>query len=242
LVLALLDSRSAPIRATAASLSLALEEGDATTFKDGVEAVFRPWPAGLGGVFTAQIEFDRAGTWLAEITPLDGEFAGEKARLVFTVTEQSATPGLGTPAPASDTRTASDAASLEEITSDLDPDPDLYAISVADALQSGLPLVVSFSTPAFCSSATCGSQLSVIKGLKNSYADEANFIHVEIYANPMQMQGDPDTAEISPILDEWGIPTEPYTFVIDAQGRVSAKFEAFVSYPELEEVLVPLLE
>lgn len=242
LVLALLDSRSAPIRATAAELILAFEQGDATSFRDSVEAVFRPWSAGLGGVFTAQIEFDRAGTWLAEISPLDGEFAGEKARLVFTVTEQSATPGLGTPAPASDTRTASDAATLEEVTSDLNPDPDLYAISVADALQSGLPLVVSFSTPGFCSSATCGPQLSVVKQLKDSYSDKANFIHVEIYANPKEMQGDPESAEISPIVDEWGLPTEPYTFVIDAQGRVAAKFEAFVSYHELEEALVPLLE
>ena len=151
-------------------------------------------------------------------------------------------PGLGTPAPASDTRTASDAATLEEVTSDLNPDPDLYAISVADALQSGLPLVVSFSTPAFCSSATCGPQLSVVKQLKDSYSDKANFIHVEIYANPKEMQGDPESAEISPIVDEWGLPTEPYTFVIDVQGRVAAKFEAFVSYPELEEALVPLLE
>ena len=242
LVLALLDSRSAPIRATAAELTLAFEQGDATIFRDSVVAVFRPWPAGLGGVFTAQIEFDRAGTWLAEISPLDGEFAGEKARLVFEVTEQSATPGLGTPAPASDTRTASDAETLEEITSDLDPDPDLYAISIADALRSGLPLVVSFATPAFCTSATCGPQVDVIKQLKDSYSDRANFIHVEIYANPKEMQGDPSTAEISPTVDEWGLPTEPYTFLIDAQGRVSAKFEAFASYPELEEALVPLLE
>lgn len=242
LVLALLDSRSAPIRATTAELKLAFEQGDATIFQDSVDAVFRPWPAGLGGVFTAQIEFDRAGTWLAEISPLDGDFAGEKARLVFAVTEESATPGLGTPAPASNTRTASDAATLEEITSDLDPDPDLYAISVADALISGLPLVVSFATPAFCSSATCGPQVNIIKQLKDSYSDRANFIHVEIYANPKEMQGDPTTAEISPAVDEWGLPTEPYTFLIDAQGIVAAKFEAFASYPELEEALLPLLE
>ncbi len=242
LVLALLDSRSAPIRATVADLTLAFEQGDATVFQDSVDAMFRPWPTGSGGVFIAQIEFDRAGTWLAEISPLDGEFAGEKARLVFTVAEQSATPGLGTSAPANDTRTASNAATLEEITSDLDPDPDLYAISVADAVQSGLPLVVSFATPAFCSSATCGPQLDVIKQIKDSYRGEANFIHIEIYANPKEMQGNPDTAEISPTVAEWGLPTEPYTFVIDAQGRVSAKFEAFVSYPELVEALVPLLE
>lgn len=242
LVFALLDSRSAPIRATAAELKLAYEQGDATVFRDGVEAVFRPWPAGLGGVFTVQVEFDRAGTWLAEFSPVDGEFAGEKARLVIAVAEQSATPGLGTPAPASDTRTASDAATLDEITSDLDPDPELYAISIADALRSGLPLVVSFATPAFCSSATCGPQLEIVKQLKEAYGDRANFIHVEIYANPKEMQGDPEIGEISPVVEEWGLPSEPYTFLIDEQGLIAAKFEAYVSYAELEEALVPLLK
>ena len=43
-------------------------------------------------------------------------------------------------------------------------------------------------------------------------------------------------------MSEWGLPSEPYTFLIDAQGRVAAKFEAYVSYPELEEALVALLE
>ena len=122
------------------------------------------------------------------------------------------------------------------------PNPEMHQLTVAAALDTGRPVVIAFATPAFCTSATCGPQVDVIKQLKNSYSGQANFIHVEIYANPKEMQGDPSTAEISPTVDEWGLPTEPYTFLIDAQGRVSAKFEAFASYPELEEALVPLLE
>ena len=31
----------------------------------------------------------------------------------------------------------------------------------------------------------------------------------------------------------WGLPTEPYTFVVDANGKVTAKFEGIASTEEL---------
>jgi hypothetical protein len=30
---------------------------------------------------------------------------------------------------------------------------------------------------------------------------------------------------------EWGLPTEPYVFVVDGQGKVAAKFEG-MAYPD----------
>ena len=34
-------------------------------------------------------------------------------------------------------------------------------------------------------------------------------------------------------VNQWGLPTEPYTFVVDRDGKVSAKFEGMVGADEL---------
>ena len=236
-VFALIDSNNAPVGASSATLALAHEQDGRIVQKGEVQAGWSSWPAGPGGVFAAQIEFDQAGLWLAQVSPTDGAAEGQLARMVMRVSEESSTPALGSPAPASLNRTASSVASLEELTSDVEPDPDLYSMTIAEALQAGKPLIVAFATPAFCTSATCGPQLDVVKELKENYWKHANFIHVEIFANPHEMRGDFAKGVVSPTVDEWGLPSEPWVFVIDAQRRVSAKFDGFASYKELEQAL-----
>ncbi len=237
LVFALLGPTGAPVKASAAKLSLSYVQDGSPIPQGEAQAVFRQWPAGPGGVFTAQLDFSKAGTWLAQITPIDGDMKEETARLVLQVEQQSATPSLGAPAPPSQNRTARDVATLDELTSDSNPDTELYALSIAQALEMKRPLVVTFATPAFCTSATCGPQVDVVKELKKAYGNRANFIHVEIFSNPNEMQGNPSNGRVAPAVDEWGLPSEPWTFVIDVQGRIAAKFEGFTSYGELEDAL-----
>ncbi len=236
-VFGLIDSNNAPVRAGSATLALAHEQDGRIVQKGEVEADWRSWPAGPGGVFTAQIDFDQAGLWLAQVSPTDSAAEGQLARMVMRVSEESSTPALGSPAPASLNRTASSVASLEELTSDVEPDPELYSMTIAEALQAGKPLVVAFATPAFCTSATCGPQVDVVKELKEGYREQANFIHMEVFANPHEMRSDLSKGVISPTFEEWGLPSEPWVFVIDAQRRVSAKFDGFASYEELEQAL-----
>ena len=42
-------------------------------------------------------------------------------------------------------------------------------------------------------------------------------------------------------VEEWGLPTEPWTFVVDREGRVQAKFEQFTPAEEIEAALKDLL-
>ncbi|MBI2171607.1 MAG: hypothetical protein HYU30_06260 [Chloroflexi bacterium] len=241
LVFALLNPASAPIRASAVHMALSYVQDNTLLPKGAAQAIFRPWPAGPGGVFVAEVDFTQAGVWTAQLTPADGEAAGDTARMVFPVAERSATPAIGTPAPASANRTAKDVASLAELTSDLTPDPDLYAMTVAQAVLSGKPAVIAFATPAFCQSATCGPQVEVIKRLKANYQGQANFIHVEIYANPLAMRTDPSKGVLAPAVTEWNLPSEPWVFIVDSQGKVAAKFEGYASPEELEAALLQAL-
>ena len=140
-----------------------------------------------------------------------------------------------------DTVAVSDYDDLKEITSDLQADPELYAITVRHGLEAGIPLVVSFSTPSYCRTATCGPQLEIIKILRTQYAKRVNFVHVELYENPNQLQGDLSNAVLANSVIEWGLPSEPWTFVMDSDGAISAKFEGFVTRAELDSELLRVL-
>ena len=206
-----------------------------------VSAVFRRWPIGQRGVYTARLSFDRSGTWGLGIVATMADGSSRTASTRIEVKETSATPAIGAPAPRSASKTARDVTSLAELTSDPEPDPDLYSMTIAEAAEMSRPMVVTFATPAYCTSATCGPQVDVIKELKRSYGDRASFVHVEIYDNPQELQGNLSRGRISPTVTQWNLPSEPWTFVVDAGGLVAAKFEGFTTQGELEEALAELL-
>ena len=161
---------------------------------------------------------------------------------VLEVKAESATPAIGSPAPASRNKTIDDVESLEQLTTANPPDPELYRFTIADALALGKPLVVVFATPAYCKTATCGPQLGEIETLKERFESQAAFIHVEVFDNPHLIQGDLERAVAVPATEEWGLLTEPWTFVVDSDGAVAAKFEAFTTCPGDRRGLAPAAE
>ncbi|MCD5400050.1 MAG: hypothetical protein LR120_09925 [Dehalococcoidia bacterium] len=210
--------------------------------KQTVTTSFREWPGGSGGVYIAQLNFDQAGEWGLGIllTQSDGSLGPATTRV--QVQEQSLTPAIGASAIRSENKTSKDVSDLEELTTDTDPDPNMYSITIAEALDQNKPLLVTFSTPAYCQSATCGPQLGVVKDLKSSHSSDMNFLHIEVYDNPDEIQGDLTRGKISPTLVEWGLRTEPWTFIVDAEGLVQAKFEGFVGPEDLEPAIQAVLQ
>ena len=202
-----------------------------------VNAVFQAWPVSPRGVFTAQLQFDRSGGWGIGAVVTDGEGIERKVSARVRVSDVSATPAIGAPAPRSVSKTLADVYGFSQITTDFEPDADLYGMTIAEALDAGKPLLVVFSTPAYCQTATCGPQLGVVKELKAVYGDRMNFIHIEVYDNPHEIEGDLNNAVISPTAEEWGLPSEPWTFVVDGDGVIRAKFEAFTTRDELAAAL-----
>jgi hypothetical protein len=154
-----------------------------------------------------------------------------------TVAERAAAPVVGAPAPASANRTARDVPALDRLTTSPTPDPALYQHRIADSLAAHRPLVVVFASPAFCTTPLCGPQVEEAADLARRYGDRVDFVHVDLYQHPEDIHGDLAHAERSPILREWGIRTDEWTFVIDASGRVAARFEAFVPRAELEPAI-----
>ena len=213
-----------------------LEQGQAQTPEETVGAVYRKWPVGEAGVYTVEVAFDQPGRWgLGIIAEADG--SPRKGSVSFEVAETSEAPAVGAPAPRSVSKTAGAGVGLDELTTDPDPDPVLYTMTIAEAVDSGSPSLIVFATPAYCTTSTCGPQLRVVKQLRREYPQGVNFIHVEVWDNPHEIDGDLSKGRLSPTLTEWGLVTEPWTFILDREGVVSAKFEGFVTAEELTEAL-----
>ncbi len=209
--------------------------------KHTAQAIFNLWPSGIRGVYVVNLNFDAPGQW--ELGIVMREEGGEEALVSATIAVQpeSLSPAIGSPAPASVSKVANNTDGLPEVTTDVRADPDLYAITIKDALANPNPLLVTFASPAYCQTATCGPQVDVVKDLKNQHGDRMDFIHVEVFDNPTEIQGDLTRAVISPTMDEWGLVTEPWTFVMDGEGAVRAKFEGFVTQAELEAAIAEVV-
>ena len=239
----LLDTDSVPVTSLEATVSLYYPaEAPPDVPNQVIGAVFRKWPLGDRGVYTAQAEFDRAGMWFLRVSVSGPDGSFRSGQGTFEVKESSSTPAIGSQSPRTRNRTIRDVDSLEKLTTAQPPDPDLYKVSIDEALAGEKPLVVVFATPAFCSTSTCGPQVEVLTGIKDRRGDEAIYIHVEIYDNPDEIQGDLSRARLAPAVEEWGLPSEPWTFIVDRQGRVASKFEGFTTEAEIEEGLNGLLE
>jgi len=201
-------------------------------------AEFHQWPYTVSrGLYVAELDFDRPGLWRIEAeVPSDGGGV-EIVRVEFEVRPEPLAPAVGDKAPASVTMTAADVGRLSQLTTGSLQDPDLYRISLADAVASGLPTVVVFASPAFCITEVCGPQVEVLQELKNKYKGRANFVHVDFYSNPEEIQGDLGNAVVSPAVVEWRLPSIEWTFVIDANGVITGRFEAFATVEELDAAL-----
>jgi hypothetical protein len=196
-----------------------------------VEGVFIWTVPDVRGLYRAQVNFDRPGVWMVSVH--SGNDDPPTEAIPFSVAGDGLTPSVGEPAPSVATPSGS-GASLEEISTDPEPDPRFYAISLDQALASGSPTVVVFATPAFCETATCGPMLDNVKTLASDYP-EINFVHVEIYQN-LDAQP-PDQLTVADAVLAWGLPSEPWAFVVDRDGIVTAKFEGTIDSDELTAAL-----
>jgi hypothetical protein len=249
----LIDRNNMPVRTPQARVqSVYLPPGqEKGQVHQTATAEFIQWPPpGERGVYVTTLNFDKPGEatpaqpglWALQIATTTSDGEPVQAQTAVIVREKSLTPAIGSPAPGSVTHTVGDVEDLSTITTDDSPDPDLYRLSIHEALKAGKPLVVVFATPAFCVSATCGPQVEMVSRVKERHKEEANFIHVEVFEDPHLIEGGrPSQEQVVPAVEEWGLPTEPWTFVMDREGNVHAKFEQFTTAEEIEQALQEVL-
>jgi hypothetical protein len=214
-----------------------LDGEDKTAVQGEAEALYRAQGLPLG-LYVAYPTLDKPGAWAVEVTIPGSDGVQQSSRLRIDVLEKGNTPPVGSPAIPSKNLTAADVPDLKQLSSDGLPDPDLYQLTIADAIAAKKPFLVAFSTPGFCQTAVCGPNLDVIKKLKNDLKDQVNFIHVEVYPYPFGQSF--ERQQRVPAMEEWSLRTEPWTFLVDANGVIQAKYEGGLTFVELEPALKQL--
>jgi hypothetical protein len=196
---------------------------------------------GDDGVYVSYANFDEGGDWGVEIQIERGGKRLDPIPFRFNVLDQSVEPAVGDAAPPSLQMVLANVASDEEIDSSSPPRPAMHTMTIADAVKSGRPSVIAFTTPAFCQTRTCAPVMDdVMDPLAASFAGRVNFIHVEPYVLLDLRQA--NVQNPVPATREWRLGTEPWVFVVDQHGRVAAKFEGILARDEVESVLDVLLD
>ena len=182
-------------------------------------------------LFVAEFNLREPGKYWVLAEPVGGEPIQALGQL--EVKADPAAPAVGERAPASRTPTlrsaGGDAASL---TTRRPPDRSLLQHSVAESLAAKVPFVVAFATPELCASRTCGPVVDVVEAVQRRLAgSRVRFIHVEIYQDNDPAKG------TNRWVREWRLPTEPWTFLVGADGRVKRRIEGAFSVRELEQAV-----
>jgi len=187
-------------------------------------------------VFAHERNFERAGDWGVEVEARLPDGRAASSRIGFRVVADSASVGPGERVPVLKTPTMADVGQdLSFLTSASEPNPAFYELSLDQALSTGRPTMLLFATPAFCQTRFCGPAYEMVSSLQEQYGDRVNFIHIEVF------QGLPNPADsgfkLSPVVEVFGLESEPWVYLIDRGGSVVYRFEGLFTVAELERQL-----
>ena len=183
-------------------------------------------------IYVATLPLTRPGKYWLLAEP-EGGATTVQALGNVTVVEHDTPPDVGDPAIASETPTLSSTGGKTSLlTTRTPPDESLLQHSIAESLAAKVPFVVTFATPKFCSSRTCGPVVDVVEEVSRRLESEnVRFIHVEVFQDNDPAKG------YNRWMKEWDLPTEPWTFLVGADGKIVARFEGTVSVNELEQAV-----
>jgi hypothetical protein len=178
--------------------------------------------------YVAKPEFASAGAHIAiGLVQLDGRLVVADAPAALAVGAKSGPPDVGDKAITVHTRTGADVGgNLKQLTTRVPPAEALLNTDFADVVGKK-PVVLLFATPALCQSRTCGPVVDIAEQVRAQNGKGVTFIQQEIY------QDNDANKPVQEQVAKWRLPTEPWCFVIDRRGRVSARFEGVFSTGEL---------
>ncbi len=229
-----------------------LDRNVAPTFADGATFAVRYFDPVEGGLrfredrpaqaiavdgetfYIATAPLDRAGQWeLQVLVSLPNADRLMSARLPFIVAPVTTSPAIGDRAPRSPTLTLRDGPLA---TNTRDPTPDLsrYETSIVDALDQHQPFVVAFTTVGFCfGRGLCQRAVDQLKRIA------ATTSLIAIHAEPLVdiAPGATPVPSESGVLTDWNLESDPWIFVIDADGIITDRFEILVDDAELTAAL-----
>jgi hypothetical protein len=187
-------------------------------------------PDAATSVYVSQVKFGKPGDYeVLGVVELDDNFVAAE-RVAVRVVKDGPVPEVGEPAVSVHTPTTADVGGdVAQIDTRVPPDT-MHDADLADVLGTK-PVVLLFATPALCQSRVCGPVVDIAEQVKSSYQGDADFIHMEIYNDNELDKGFREQ------VVKWKLPTEPWLFTIDSEGKIAARIEGAFSARELEDAI-----
>ena len=210
-----------PFPATAAELETAPAFRSQTTAED---------PDAATVVYTADVPMKGKGEWRLMAMFRDDEGGYSTATIPSAVVGRfPEIPDVGEKAPVVHTPTVEDVGDIAEIDT-RSPHDTMHDVDFADVVGKK-PVVLLFATPALCTSRVCGPVVDIAEEVKRDRGDDAAFIHQEIYTDNDPGKGPNEQVRA------FDLPSEPWLFVVDREGRISTRIEGAFSADELEAAI-----
>jgi hypothetical protein len=176
-------------------------------------------------VYSADLKLPAGRECRPAVLIKEGDKLGAQSLPAIKADEFTAVPRVGGRPPQIQTPTAQDVSGdLAKITTRVPPDT-LNKVDFAEVLGKE-PIVLLFATPKFCQSRVCGPVVDVAQEAQEKFGGQASFIHMEIYN-----ENDPGEG-VRPQVREFHLPSEPWLFAINREGRISSAVEGAFG-PEL---------
>jgi hypothetical protein len=181
--------------------------------------------------WTANVTFPKAGRYIVTaLISMDGKTSVTSQYELRVGPGEGQPPDVGDKAISVHTDTPQDVGgNLEKIDTRIPPLAEMHAADFADVL-GRKPVVLVFATPQLCQTRVCGPVVDVAAQVR-SETKGVEFIHQEIYNENDLNKG------FRPQVGAWRLPTEPWIFLIGADGRVKERFEGAVSVDELQRAV-----
>jgi hypothetical protein len=185
----------------------------------------------FAAVYAAQVPFERKGTYsVLTVTRSGNTILAAPAQVQVRTKKADPIPDVGEPAPRVETDTLASARGNVEAIDTRVPPSDMHEKSF-DEVVGREPVALLFATPQLCQSRVCGPVTDVALQMKARYGDRMEFIHQEVYVD-----NDPQKGLREP-LQRFRLPTEPWLFVVGADGRITARLEGSFGLAAFEDAI-----
>jgi len=224
----LVDPGGTPVRegqAEAVFYEINTSTGEPRRAASGPALFFGPLLPG-GGAWVVYTEFDASGRWALDIAIDMPDGTNAVARTELDVAGRTDLPRIGMRPPSMHSPTLAEVGDLALLTSDKNPDPDLYAMTVGDAVGTGKPTAVFFGSPAHCDDEMCRAMMTEFRATASRFGERMNFIHIE--SRDLEAPERPSAAALN-----WGLPSEPWLFLFDGRGFLQYRIEGGIDRDEL---------
>ena len=184
----------------------------------------------FAAIYSTTVRFSKPGTWAVLLaTRQNGRLVGAPVQLNVTSKKDDPIPDVGEKAPDVHTDTLESVKGDESLLDTRDPPSDMHA-DLAE-VRGNKPVALLFATPQLCASRVCGPVADIALQLKAKYGKRMEFIHQEVWV-------DNDTSKgLRKPLRAFKLQTEPWLFVLDKQGKITARLEGSFGLREFEDAI-----